>query len=722
MTKDQYWFGLRRHSAALAVATVLACVGPTIASAQSNDGPVRLVHFTSISGTVEWRPDGSSSWSDAVTNLPIRQGAQVWAPEGGRAELLFDDGTVLRLAANSTVTFQTLYSDKNGEFTEMKLNQGYAYLHAPHAYSIYQFDTPDASVNATGPARLRLNVGGDVKLALYNGRAAVENSSGTTAVTTGEYAEIESPTTTVALRSMPAPDAWDGYNSTRDTVVFHSDPYVPTNIGLVSGDLGSYGSWRDDPDYHHVWVPAESAGWRPYYHGHWAFVEPYGWTWVGAEPWGWAPYHYGSWVHRSYGWGWYPGPASQYWSPAVVSFNYGGGDVCWAPLCPSEVRYPSALTIGFGGGNWSLFFSIGGAAVYCPDSLGYCSPHPWMNVYLNGRGGWGAGAGFYNNVSVVNNRFVPYNSRFGGGVQASLAGFRGNTGFRPMGNNGYRSFQHGTALAFSGSRAPFSGPPAARPDPKSFTPTRSFASRAPNAATLNRRVVQGSARSFANARSATAMRAQPGRTGSFGRPNAATAARAGNRSTGTAARWNPNAKTNPAAAAAAARGALHYNSRAGGAAVARAAHTTNQAGSRAMHMGNRGAAKATRANPAAPRSRNAAATRTNTAARRNRATNARTGNRAAAARRTAPARTNAARTVRNHTSARRAPQRQAAPRSAPQRQARQRSAPRQTRQRSAPQQRQAPQRQAPQRQAAPRGGGGNRGGGNRGGNNKRRGG
>jgi hypothetical protein len=721
--KNQRNLGLRVRSGTLAAIAAVSCVGATVANAQSDQGPVRLARFSSISGTAEWRPDGSSGWSNAVPNLPLRQGAQIWAPGDARAELMFDDGTVLRIAGGTTVTLQSLYSDKDGEYTELKINQGEAYLHAPHKYSVYQLDTPDASISASGPARLRLNVADQLRLSVYDGQAAVQDSAGTYTVEPHQCGEVSSPSAPVAVTPLPPPDKWDEYNSGRDAQVFHHDPYVPANIGLVSGDMDNYGHWESDPNYGHLWVPAVHADWRPYQDGHWAFVDPYGWTWVGDEPWGWAPYHYGSWVHRGYGWGWYPGPAAQYWSPAVVSFSFDAGYVAWAPLCPSEVRYPVGLSIGFTSGDWSLFFSIGGAACYTPDPYGYCSPHPWRNDYLNGGGGWRGGNTYntyYNNVTVVNNRFVPYNSRFGGGVRASLATFRGGGGrFTPLPANSSQTFRRGQALAFNHGTV-LSGPPAARPDARSFAPTHSFATRAPSPTVLNRRVITASRGSFANARPAAVARTAPNRTqpngrpgaiaarpiptnnrpgGSFGRPGA-TAARPAT----PPARWNPNARVNPAVAAAAARRNLGYSPRAGTATVAHSGARSTQTGSqRAMGFGNRGATGTAPGRPAASRT---------------------------VPNRPAPgARTQATPPVRAHTHpmipapARRAPQpqvRRAPQRQAPRPQVRrapQRQAPRpqvrQAPQRQAPrpQVRQAPQRQAPPRQAAPgrpapRGGGG----------------
>src|SRR5579875_2521634 len=106
----------------------------------------RLARFSYVEGNVTWRPGPSTDWSYASVNLPMRQGAQVWVTDGGRAEIQFDDGSLLRLGGGALATLQTLYSDSQGEFTQIVLTNGLATMVTRHAYSIYQIDTPDASV------------------------------------------------------------------------------------------------------------------------------------------------------------------------------------------------------------------------------------------------------------------------------------------------------------------------------------------------------------------------------------------------------------------------------------------------------------------------------------------------------------------------------------------------------------------------------------------------
>lgn len=111
-------------------------------------------------------------------------------------------------------------------------------------------------------------------------------------------------------------------------------PAKPTMAEFESA-LNPHGRWVTTSAYGRVWVPRlPFAHWRPYSHGEWVMTSA-GWTFVSHDSWGWAPFHYGRWVYiRKHGWSWIPGYD---WSPAWVSWRYGGNYVAWAPLGPAGV-------------------------------------------------------------------------------------------------------------------------------------------------------------------------------------------------------------------------------------------------------------------------------------------------------------------------------------------------------------------------------------------------
>jgi hypothetical protein len=460
-------------------------------SAQKAEGPVRMARFSYVSGKVTWRADESMDWSPATVNLPIRQGAQVWVTNGGRADIQFDDGSEMRLGNGALAVLKLLYSDAEGEFTQIDLKEGLATLYARHDTSVYQIETPFVSVKTNGPSQIRFGIDSGSEVAVQRGSATVEGLQGKITLQQGDYLDLADADTRYQARPLPRADSWDGWNTERNRLIegkSETSQHVPPNIGIVSGNLDEYGTWRNDPHYGWVWCPHVTASdWRPYYDGHWTWVDPFGWTWVSDEPWGWAPYHYGTWIHQPYGWGWVPGPVNQYWCPGVVSFSVYAGQIAWAPLCPWEVRYPAFFSLGFANRNWAFSFSIGCAGVYFPVGERFCEGRPFDNVFVNQfafnhgdhfRSGDHVADILNHNAFLTDHHFTPFNASHAAGTSvASAEAFGGRGRYHPVARADAALFTHGQApSAPAVGRAPVSGPPSVRPTHLAMTPTRSFTS------------------------------------------------------------------------------------------------------------------------------------------------------------------------------------------------------------------------------------------------------
>ena len=454
--------------------TALASAADSAPAASANAGPVRLARFSLVEGSVTWRSDADTDWADAVVNLPLREGAQVWTADSSRSEVQFDDGSRLRLDSNTLVTIQTLYSDSQGEFTEITLNNGRVFLRLSNEYSVYQVNTPIASVKATGPARLGVSTGSGLQVSVRQGAASVQSAGDNTTLHEGDYLDALDANATFTVGDLPTSSAWDRWNDACDREsdglpLQPSYRYLPANIAICADNLDSYGTWSYDPSYSWVWVPrVRTAHWRPYSDGRWTWVEPFGWTWVSNEPWGWAPYHYGTWVTTHHGWAWVPGPVAQYWCPGVVSFYQCGDSIAWCPLGPHEVVYPARLALGFGGGNWSRFFSIGRAGVYYPTHGGVCAARPWGNGDVN-RGSY-RNADFHDrtinrNTFLTGSHILPANARMDGASYASLTQFGGRTGgYHPIaGSETSKFFQGGRVVGAPDHGRPVAGPQSVRP-------------------------------------------------------------------------------------------------------------------------------------------------------------------------------------------------------------------------------------------------------------------
>jgi hypothetical protein len=454
----------------------------------ANVGPVRMVRFKLVTGAVTWRADSGIDWSPASINLPIRQGAQVYVPTGARAEVQFDDGSMMHLGGGALITFHNLYSDADGEFTQLTLKDGIVSFRLRNKFSVYQVDTPLASVKAVGPARIRIGVRDIVEVGVRYGSATVEGQQDKATIKAKGFLTIRDTTTPYTVTALPPDDTWEKWidkryqaNSPNEAM---SKQDLPPDIYLIEPDLDAYGTWNTDPTYGAVWCPHVDGNWRPYAAGSWVWVDPFGWTWVSTETWGWAPYHYGSWVHIGVGWGWVPGPAHQYWSPGVVSFFVDGGSIAWVPLCPEEIRYPPTFAIGFHGGDWSLFFSIGGCGVYYPGPNHICVARRWNTGYINRRlfltdiNHNAAHFAFVANHNgfVSNGSWVPRNAGFGGGSIASSKEFGTGHNYAPVPGNNLAAFQRGRLVgAPENGKPPSAGPANVKPTLTSLTPARSFA-------------------------------------------------------------------------------------------------------------------------------------------------------------------------------------------------------------------------------------------------------
>lgn len=508
-----------------------------MARADDNTGPVRMARFSYLSGNVTWRNGTDTDWSAAVRNMPLHQGAQIWTADNSRVEIQFDDGSRVRLDQNTLITLQTLYSDNQGEFTEITLNDGEVAMRLNNQYSLYQVNTPLASLKAVGPARVRVGAGDGAQFGVVGGEATVEGSNGKVTLSSNQYMDLVDNSSPYNVGPMPQSDAWDAWNIKRDQAEDNPDRgrYLPSNIALVCDDLEHYGTWHHDPGYGWVWAPTVTdPEWRPYGAGSWTWVEPFGWTWVSAEPWGWAPYHYGTWVHADYGWAWAPGPAVQYWSPAVVSFYQVDGRMAWVPLAPREVVYPPTLAIGFAGGNWSLFFSIGSAAVFYPGARGVFEPHPWANGFVNHVTVVNVTNVTVNhNVFVQNANFVSVNARFGGASIVGVQEFGTHVAYEhvPAGQVGIFANAHLLGAPGPGEH-PIMGPPV-RPTAAAFTPTHTFVGRPPIPQEVVNKSVYRASLPANVARNQTVLPGQHfvnsgSRSGSPFRPNSGASANNGN--------------------------------------------------------------------------------------------------------------------------------------------------------------------------------------------------
>ncbi len=96
-------------------------------------------------GAMVLRADGAES--QGVVNMPLAPGDTVITPAGGRCELQFDNGTVVRLDKDSRLRLATVLAPSltsNWEITTLELEKGQLYA-LPQSYEreMFQVVTPN---------------------------------------------------------------------------------------------------------------------------------------------------------------------------------------------------------------------------------------------------------------------------------------------------------------------------------------------------------------------------------------------------------------------------------------------------------------------------------------------------------------------------------------------------------------------------------------------------
>jgi hypothetical protein len=353
-----------------------------VTSDDMHDPPSRVARVSFLDGSVSLQPGGTGDWGAAAKNRPMTVGDKLWVDKDSRAELQAGQ-VAIHLGSMTALSFLNL--DQN--ITQMRLAEGQVNFRVRELREgeTYEVDTPNIAftVKEAGAFRINVNENGDLSsVTVIRGAGEIASGGQTYPMKAGDRADVTGAEGNVQVSTGAAaePDALDRWAQERDVAEDNSASSKYVNRDVVGySDLDDYGTWKEEPEYGHVWVPNNvGPDWAPYSDGYWSYVGPWGWTWVGYEPWGFAPYHYGRWNWFGGYWGWCPGPiySYPYYGPAFVGF----------------------LGVGFGfGWGWGAGFG------WFP--LGWGEPfHPWYHC----------GFGYWNRVNIHNT----YINNFHGGPGA----------------------------------------------------------------------------------------------------------------------------------------------------------------------------------------------------------------------------------------------------------------------------------------------------------------
>jgi hypothetical protein len=320
---------------------------PAFAEEESSQpyGNVRVSRISLIEGEVLLQRGDDEEWMAASVNMPLRPHDKLWATDDARAEVQFDDGTVVRLAENTNLDLLSLEPD----WVHFQLTLGVAsfVVQAPFRTGarrpFLEVDTPQATTQVSRSSEFRADVAedGSTVMTVRKGEVELIRDEEPIVIAADQRVAIEGgDTPDYVLEAAAEPDDWDRWNKDRDAQRAQAEnhEHLPSDTEMGATELNTYGNWNQIQPYGWVWIPPVTVGWAPYHYGRWVWREPWGWTWVSYEPWGWIPYHYGRWVVvGTVGWIWVPGTSPWIWTPGCVRFVYGPTWVGWVPLGPGEV-------------------------------------------------------------------------------------------------------------------------------------------------------------------------------------------------------------------------------------------------------------------------------------------------------------------------------------------------------------------------------------------------
>jgi hypothetical protein len=326
---------------------------------------VRIVRISQVKGEVKLdrnaSEDGTQTFENAFTNLPIIQGATL-KTQSGVAEVELEDNSTLRLTPDTTIQFTELRRDASG-FTSstVRVVEGTLFVSlAPNRGNHFTLTSTEGAFVVAPDSRVHFHEGspqGTSKTTVAVLDGSVQAQAGSTITTAGKKTTLEydpanqgaAPILVSHLEKTEF-DNWD-----KQSADYHKRYMNYSKFGSGYGGTGSpvygisdmnyYGAFSGAGGCGSMWRPyLASAAWDPYSNGLMAYYPGAGYSWVSPYPWGWMPYHSGSWVNcPGTGWGWQPGGAFNGLAnanPAILRKH-----LISPPAPPTKTGHPHLLAV-----------------------------------------------------------------------------------------------------------------------------------------------------------------------------------------------------------------------------------------------------------------------------------------------------------------------------------------------------------------------------------------
>ena len=344
--------------AALALGVASLVAGASAQDAQQGTGqPARAVRLSFVDGQVKLAQGNQVLAAQAVANTPLFEGMQLTTADDGKAEIQFEDGSVVRIAPDSSLTLQVLRGAGTTADAELTLNSGLAYFEFQGGGQAGQMSVHFGSNVATTSGFTVLRVAMDTppgSVAVFSGNVHLQMASASGATSAADLHGGESITLNAADPSQFAlsesiePNSWDAWNSDRDQALTaeaanqagapsnlgeaktrHGTIWMPTAVGTTCRGKATYGRHMRRAD----------ADFDPYGNGDWMYTPDYGYLWASGYSWGYMPYQCGAWnFYDGFGWGWAPGMGGcrPWWGMGF----YGGPNIGFAPVGYRRIPRP----------------------------------------------------------------------------------------------------------------------------------------------------------------------------------------------------------------------------------------------------------------------------------------------------------------------------------------------------------------------------------------------
>jgi Family of unknown function (DUF6600)/FecR protein len=333
-----------------ALASVAFAAVALLTPASFADSNARIVRLSDVEGSVQIDRNTGHGFEKAVQNMPITQGVRLESGMTGRAEVEFENGSVLRLAEESSVEFSNLSLRSSGDqVTEIRLGEGHVYLNFRHkGDSEFRIWAGNRAIDFNKDVRARLIVDrGQVEIAVFKGEIKIQGPTETAKIKKNETLTLDlADGARYELAKGVSRYPADDYNEERDQYLeqYASTSHDNSPYAYGYSDLNRYGSFFYVPGYGNVWRPAGfSQSWDPFNDGYWALYPGSGYVWVSGYQWGWTPYRFGSWTFvPTYGWCWQPGHWNN-WNTGVNVHNPPAG---WRNPSPPPPGGGTTVVVG----------------------------------------------------------------------------------------------------------------------------------------------------------------------------------------------------------------------------------------------------------------------------------------------------------------------------------------------------------------------------------------